>query len=220
MKLQWWKIIGIILVLYSIIGGVLLPVPRLPIVNESIRNLYFHVPMWFGMIALLVGNVYHSINYLRKGNIESDLKSQSLNEVAIVFGVLGLVTGMIWANYTWGTPWHGDVKQNNTAITLLIYTAYFILRSAIEDREKKARVSAVYSIFAFSAMIPLLFVIPRMYDSLHPGNGGNPGFNSYDLDSRMRLIFYPAVFGWIMIGFWISELKSRTKILIEKSEEI
>ena len=66
MKGLWWKILTIVLVLYVIIGGLLFPVPRLPILNETIRNLYFHVPMWFGMMILLLASVVSSIQYLAK----------------------------------------------------------------------------------------------------------------------------------------------------------
>ena len=77
---------------------------------------------------------------------------------------------------------------------------------------------AVYNIFAFAILIPLLFVLPRMTDSLHPGNGGNPAFGNYDLDSNMRMVFYPAVIGWILISSWIAQLRFRIKVL-EINEE-
>jgi heme exporter protein C len=70
-------------------------------------------------------------------------------------------------------------------------------------------------------MIPLIFILPRMVDSLHPGNGGNPAFSNYDLDSRMRLVFYPAVLGWILMGFWLSALLRRIMLLEHnKNEEL
>jgi heme exporter protein C len=75
----------------------------------------------------------------------------------------------------------------------------------------------VYNIFAFAAMIPLIFIIPRLTSSMHPGSGGNPGFNAYDLDSRMRLVFYPAVLAWFLIGLWIVNIRVRIKKLEEKS---
>ncbi len=129
--------------------------------------------------------------------------------VGMVFGLLGIGTGMIWANYTWGSPWHGDPKQNGAAIALLVYMAYFVLRGSIDNEEQKARLSAVYNIFAFAAMIPLIFIIPRLTSSMHPGSGGNPGFNMYDLSGNMRVVFYPAVLGWILLGFWIASLRVR-----------
>jgi hypothetical protein len=70
---------------------------------------------------------------------------------------------------------------------------------------------AVYNIFAFAAMIPLIFIVPRLESSMHPGSGGNPGFNAYDLDSRMRMVFYPAVIGWFLIGLWIVSMRVRLK---------
>lgn len=147
--------------------------------------------------------------YLKKGESRLDRYAAQSANSGIVFGILGLLTGMIWAKYTWGSYWSGDPKQNASAIGMLIYLAYFVLRGSLEDPQKKARISAVYNIFAFSMLIPLLFILPRLTDSLHPGNGGNPGFNSYDLDANMRKVFYPAVIGWTLLGFWITDLRNR-----------
>ncbi|HAR19045.1 MAG TPA: ABC transporter permease [Cytophagales bacterium] len=215
MKGFWWKILCMALLSYTILAGFLGVVPRRFILNESIRNLYFHVPMWFGMIFLLLASSVASILYLKKGKNRHDRFASQAANTGIVFGILGLVTGMVWAKYTWGSYWSGDPKQNASAIGMLIYLAYFVLRGSLEDPQKKARISAVYNIFAFAMLIPLLFILPRLTDSLHPGNGGNPGFNSYDLDSNMRKVFYPAVVGWTLLGFWITDIRIR----ISKIEE-
>jgi heme exporter protein C len=211
--IQWWKILGILLVAYALIGGMLLPVPDLAILEQSIRNLFYHVPMWFGMILMLLASAVHAIRFLSKGKMESDVYSVNLVNVAIIFGTMGIVTGMIWAKNTWGAYWTNDPKLNSAAIGMLMYLAYLVLRNSIEDEEKRARVSAVYNLFAFPIFVVLIFVLPRLTDSLHPGNGGNPGFNSYDLDSRLRMVFYPAVIGWTLIGFWLAGLASRIQIL-------
>ncbi len=220
MRNNWWKILGVLLVIYVHLGGMLFEVPRLNILNESVRALYFHVPMWFGMIFLFSISVYYAVLYLRNPSDELDRKSVAFANVGLLFGLLGMVTGMLWANYTWGSPWHGDPKQNGAAIALLVYLAYFVLRGSLENEEQRARLSSVYNIFAFAAMIPLVFIIPRLTSSMHPGNGGNPGFNAYDLDSRMRLIFYPAVIGWILIGIWIASLRFRIRTVEEKLLEL
>ena len=183
------------------------------ILAETIRNTYFHVSLWLAMILLFIGSVYYSVRYLRTFDAEADLRSMSLTRVGVFFGILGLITGAIWAKNTWGAYWSWDVKQNMTAIALLIYFAYFVLRNAFEDYEKKARLAAVYNIFAFAAMIPLIYVIPRMTDSLHPGNGGNPAFGSEDLDNTMRMVFYPAVIGWTLMGLWMAQLAFRAERL-------
>lgn len=220
MTRSWWKIVGALLVVYTLIGGFLFNVPRLNIVNETVRALYFHVPMWFGMVAMFLVSTIYAVRYLKTPSIINDTHSGSFAKVGLVFGLMGIITGMIWANYTWGSPWHGDPKQNGAAIALLVYFAYFVLRGSVNNHEQKARLSAAYNIFAFAAMIPLIFIIPRMTSSMHPGNGGNPGFNMYDLDSKMRMVFYPAVLGWILIGTWISTLIIRIKIIDEKIYEL
>lgn len=219
MRKYWWKIIGATLVFYTIVAGLLMEAPRLAILNETIRALHFHVPMWFGMIIMLTASVIFAIKYLKDGNLKHDIYAVELVNTGIVFGTMGLVSGMIWANYTWGAPWSGDPKQNATAISMLIYLAYMLLRNSITDQQQRGRISSIYNIFAYATLIPLLFILPRMTDSLHPGNGGNPGFNAYDLDSRLRMIFYPAVIGWTLIGVWLTSLKVRYRLLKHDLEE-
>jgi heme exporter protein C len=218
-KRNWWKVLAIVLVLYTVVAGLLLPVPRLDIVNESIRNLYFHVPMWFGMTIILTTSVVYSIRYLRTPTARLDTLAHESANTGIVLGLLGLATGSLWARYTWGAWWTSDPRLNGAAIAMLIYGAYIVLRSSFTDEQQRARISAVYNIFAFAAAIPLLFVLPRLTDSLHPGAGGNPGFSKYDLDSNMRLVFYPAVIGWTLIGFWITQVSSRLEFLKQKIYE-
>jgi heme exporter protein C len=217
---NWLKILAVAILFYVHVAGLLSDVPRLDILNETVRALYFHVPMWFGMVILFSISLYYAVRYLLNPTRDFDRKSIEFANVGLVFGILGMITGMLWANYTWGSPWHGDPKQNGAAIAILIYLAYFVLRGSIENHEQKARLSAVYNIFAFAAMIPLLFILPRLQDSLHPGSGGNPGFNVYDLDNRMRLIFYPSVVGWFLVGVWIASLRIRYKTLEEKNHEL
>ena len=219
LKHSWWKWLTAGLMTFTVVFGLLTGVPRLPILNESIRNLYFHVPMWFGMIFLFLASAIQAIKYLKNKDEEHDLMSKELGVIGILYGVLGLFTGMIWAKFTWGEPWSNDPKQNASAIALLLYFAYFLLRGSVKDEQQRARLSAVYNIFSFIMMIPLLFILPRLTDSLHPGNGGNPGFNAYDLDNRMRLVFYPAVIGWTLLGFWISTIRIRIAKLKLKIDE-
>jgi heme exporter protein C len=185
------------------------------ILYESIRNLFLHVPMWFAMIALLSWSLYNNFRYLRGFNINYDHRAHESVKVALVFGMLGLITGSIWARSTWGAWWVDDTKLNGTAITMLSYLAYLVLRNSIEDEQKRARVSSIYSIFAYVMMLVLIGLLPRLNDSLHPGNGGNPAFSNYDLDNTMRPVFYAAVLGWIIIGIWISGIRYRMRKLKE-----
>lgn len=219
MRQTWWKVASAILLFYVLFAGLLAPVPAREILNETIRNLYFHVPMWFTMIALFAGSAYYAILYLRSNKIEHDIASSALASTGIFFSILGMITGMEWAQYTWGAAWSNDPKQLGTALSMLTYFAYWVLRSGIKDEDKRAKISAVYNIFIFALMIPLIFILPRLVDSLHPGNGGNPAFSNYDLDSRMRLVFYPAVLGWMLLGFWLSGLLKRILLVKQAKQE-
>lgn len=211
MKGLWWKLISLALILYSLIGGLLFEVPALPILNESIRNLYFHVTMWFAMIAIFSYGFFCSIMYLAKGTEKWDLASVESNNTGVFFGILGLLTGMVWARYTWGEAWPSDPKLNSAAIAMLVYLAYLVLRGSIDEDQKRGRISAVYNIFAYPIMIALIYILPRMTDSLHPGNGGNPGFSAYDTDSRLLVVFYPAIIGWVLMSIWIMQLRLRIR---------
>jgi heme exporter protein C len=211
-----FKLAAVLLVFYALIGGLLVDVPALNILNESIRNLFFHVTSWFAMVFLFILSFAYSIKYLRTGAEKDDLLARTFVQTGMIFGAAGLVTGMLWARYTWGAYWVPDPKLNGAAIALLAYLAYGILRNSFTDPLQRGKISAVYNIFAFVMMLLFIFILPRMTDSLHPGNGGNPAFSGYDLDNTMRLIFYPATIGWILLGLWIAEIKVRLEVLKEK----
>lgn len=205
-------ILGIGLVLYSGIAGFLVEVPNLPVVRESIRNMFFHVPMWFTMLGLLFYSAVQAIIFLKKEKMEADLVSANAAFVGCFFGMLGLLTGMIWARFTWGSWWTNDPKLNGALMGLLSYLAYFILRKSVPEAVKRAKLAAVYNVVAFAMMVVLILVIPRLvYGSLHPAGAGdeNPVLGGGSLDARMRWVFYPAVIGWMIIGFWFVSLKNK-----------
>lgn len=190
--------------------------PYRNILGETIRNTYFHVPLWFAMTILFMISVFYSIRYLKSKDMEDDQKAESLVLAGVLFGILGTITGAIWAKYTWGSYWSFDVKQNMAAISLLIYGGYFLLKNTISDPDAKSRIGSVYNIFAFALLIPLIFIIPRRFDSLHPGNGGNPALGTQDLDNTMRAVFYPAVIAYIFLGLWLAELSYRISLINNK----
>lgn len=220
MKTYWWKVLGAMIVAYTIIAGMLGKVPALPILHESIRVVYYHVPMWFAMLLMYLISVIYSVKYLSTSNPKDDFVAVESVNVGIVFCVFGLVSGMLWANITWGDPWPNDPKLNSSAIASLMYLAYVVLRNALDEEQKRAKISAIYNIFAFPIMIVLLFILPRMTDSLHPGNGGNPGFAGYDMDGTMQLVFRPAVLGWMLIGVWMMSLRYRMRKLEYAENEV
>ena len=220
MRKPWWKWLSFILLIYTCIAGFFVKIPVLDDrLQQSIRNLFFHVPMWMGMTILFIVSAVYAVKYLRSQNPIDDYYSLEYARSGCVFAALGFVTGMIWANYQWGAPWSGDPKQIYAVIGILIYFAYFILRGSMTDIDKRSKVSAVYNIFAFCMSIPLIYILPRLKESLHPGgqgSEGNPGLNPTDLDANMRLVFYPAIIGWTLLGVWMTTLRIRFRIYQEK----
>jgi heme exporter protein C len=227
MHKKWWKILSVVLLVYTFVAGLLIEVPRQPQLQETIRNLFFHVCMWFSMMILFTVSVIQSIKYLRTSNIAHDIAARHYAVVGFVFGLLGYATGAIWMSYTW-------VDQNKTlvnsfssiarepkligaAIALLVYAAYLVLRDSIPDMDKKARISSVYNVFAYAMLFPSIWIIPRILPSLHPGGSeGNPALNFKDASMNMRLVFYPAILGWTLLGVWITTLKIRLTIIKEQ----
>lgn len=184
--------------------------------HETIRNTFFHVAIWFAMFILFIVGLIYSIKYLIGNNLHHDRIAASFTEVGIVFGMIGLATGSMWARFTWGTWWTDDIKLNMSAVAMLIYLAYSILRLSVKDIDSKARLASAYNIFSFAILIPLIFVLPRMTDSLHPGNGGNPALGGEDLDNSLRMVFYPAVIGLTLVGVWLSSLVYRINSIKDK----
>ncbi|HEX7412206.1 MAG TPA: cytochrome c biogenesis protein CcsA [Bacteroidales bacterium] len=208
-KKDWWKILGVALILYTIIAGFLIPVPDLRVIGESIRNLFFHVCMWFAMMTIFGVSLVYSIRYLSGFDIRHDVVASQAVNVGLLFGILGIVTGMQWANYTWGAPWVNDPQLNGAAVSILAYFAYTVLRHSMDEDHKRAKVAAVYNIFAFVLLIIFVGILPKMsHGSLHPGAGGSPSTMA-TLDNTMRMVFYPAIVGWILIGTWILNIRVR-----------
>jgi heme exporter protein C len=222
MRKSWWKIVCVLLLLYTITGGLLFSMPAREILHETVRNMFFHVCMWFGLLILCTVSVVFSIKYLRTQNLKHDIYAVNFAKTGILFGILGYATGTLWAKYTWteyadASQIFTEPKLTGAAIALLIYFAYLVLRGSLTDIDKKARISAVYNIFAFAMLFPTLLILPRLMESLHPGKGGNPALNFKDSDDRIKMVFYPAIIGWTLLGVWITTLKIRIDLIKEKS---
>jgi len=210
MKKNVWKILSVVLLVYVIIAGFLGPIPDLDIVHQTIRNLYFHVCMWFVMITMLSISVVNSIQYLARFNLEKDTVAKEASLIGIFFGMMGIVTGMIWAQFAWGTWWVNDPKLNGAAVGLLVFFAYMVLRKSLDDPHKRARISAVYNIFAYVIFILFILVLPKLSGvSLHPGDGKESIMPVMSMDNNLRIVFYPAILGWILLAYWILNLRIR-----------
>jgi heme exporter protein C len=222
---SWWKILASLLLIYVCSYGFLVEIPSPPGVplKETIRNLFFHVPMWIAMMVCFTVSVVYAIRYLRSQSYKDEIYSTEFIRMGTMLGVIGLVTGMVWANYQWGKAWTGDAKLNGTAIALLIYFAYFVLKGSLQDEVKQARIGAVYNIFAYFMLFPCIWILPRMVESLHPGgmgNEGNPGLNPKDTTNPMRMVMYPAFIGWTLLSVWITTLRIRVRLIQQKRQSL
>ncbi len=208
-NLRRYRIIRNVVVVWltaMILAAFLRDIPRLNILEHTARNLYFHVPMWFTMMTAVFVSAYHSFQFLRTGDPLRDIRALQAARVGVTFGLMGLITGIFWARFTWyvgtGIWWNFDPRQTMAAVQLLIYGAYFVLRTALDAPKQRARIAAVYNLFAAATVPFLLYVVPRQMQSLHPGAEGNPAFSDTDLAPAMRPIFYAAVLGFIGL-FWV-----------------
>lgn len=191
--------------------------PFVPALQEKIRILVFHVPMaWVSVIAYMISMIY-SIMYLRRRDLKYDLYASSSAALGFIFTVLATVTGMIWAKFSWGSFWNWDPRQTSILVLMLIYSAYFALRSAIDREDLKARLSSVYSIIAFMTVPFFVFILPRMFSGLHPGAKGEdttgPVVSGQQgmLDSSLLYTFGLALAGFIIVYFWMMSLTIRYK---------
>jgi heme exporter protein C len=220
-KNNWWKILALLLLLYVFICGLLCPVPQHVVIYETIRNLYFHVGMWFSMIMILFAGLVFSIRFLRSYDIKEDQKALAAVKTGLLFGVMGLLTGMVWARFTWGVFWTNDPKLNGAAVGMMSYLAYMVLRSSVDEAGRKARLAAVYNVFAFVLFFVFIMIIPRLASaSLHPGIDANPALVPGDLAPVMRKVFYPAVVAWMLFAWWVFTIFYRVESLHRRAHAL
>jgi heme exporter protein C len=215
---MFWKIVLLIWMSVVIVAVFLLPPPQLQLGDVS-RIFFFHVPMaWVAVLAFCSSFIY-SILYLRNRDLIYDNRAKTASRLGLLFTILATISGSIFAKASWGSYWNWDPRETSIFVLLLIYGAYFALRSAVENEERKANLSAVYAILAFLTVPFLVFVIPRVYQSLHP--------NDSVINSRLKLQMSPAIlitFLASLIGFtglfvWIFKLETKVNRLMDESKE-
>lgn len=207
-----WKF-GLFVWIGLVIIGAFLWAPVDPVLKEFTRILYFHVPTaWITVLAFLIGAVY-SVLYLKKRQMKHDNYAEAASQLGFIFCILATVTGSIWAKMSWGSFWNWDPRETSIFILLLVYAAYFALRSAIEQPDRKAALSSVYSLFAFITVPFFVFIVPRVYTGLHPDPIINPDAKIH-LGDRQRIVFFSSLFGFTVLFFWM--LKTRFDLIIIK----
>jgi heme exporter protein C len=193
--------------------------PLVTVLGETTRVLYLHIPAAWVTVLALGWSMVHSILYLRRRRMEHDHQAAAAAEIGILFCVLATVSGSLWAKAMWGSYWNWDPRETSIFFLLLIYAAYLALRGAIDDPGRRARLAAIYSAVAFVSVPFLMFVVPRIYFSLHPDPIINPR-GKLDMDPRIRIVFFAMLLGFTGLFFWIQSLRVRVARIESRLDEI
>ncbi len=184
--------------------------PVIPGLEEKARIIFFHVPTaWLSVVAFVTSMVF-GIRYLRNRRMDDDIRSASAASLGFLFCFLATLTGAIWAKFNWGSFWNWDPRETSIFVLLLIYGAYFALRSAIDVEEKRATLAAVYSIIAAVTMPFFIFIMPRILASLHP----EPLINAQGkvhMNATMLIVFLGSLAGFTGLYAWIWSLHVRAQ---------
>ena len=179
--------------------------------GETSRILFFHVPQaWIATLAFLISMIASAV-YLAKRRVKADYLAQSAAELGFLFCVLATITGSIFAKATWGSFWNWDPRQTSIVMLLMIYGAYFAVRSAVSDPDRRRVFAAAYSILAFVTVPFLVFVVPRITISLHPENTMNPAHPG--MDPKTLKVFLGSLFAYTGLFVWMLRLKIRVLTL-------
>jgi len=203
-------LIAITLVL---IGTFVVPIPTIPGLYDKARIIYLHVPLsWIAFLSFFLSMI-NSVQYLRKKDLVYDIRSNSAAEVGFLFTILATITGSLWAKFNWGSYWNWDPRETSIFILLLIYGAYFSLRSAIDSYEQKAKLASVYAIIAFVTVPFFIFIMPRIVESLHPADTIVDARGKITMNPVMLSIFLFSLFSFTLLFFWILNVKIRMEKL-------
>jgi len=182
--------------------------PVVPVLGDTTRVFYFHFPAALATCLAFGWSMIHSVLYLVRRDLGHDDHAAGAAELGLLFCIVATLSGSMWARAMWGSYWNWDPRETSIFFLLLIYASYLALRGAIEAEERRARLAAVFSCVAFVAVPFLIFVVPRIYFSLHPdplfGERGKP-----DMDGRILLVAAAMFAGFTALFFWLLSLRVR-----------
>lgn len=173
---------------------------------EAARIIVFHVPCaMVATVAYIISTIY-AIAYLARGGVANDIKSAASASLGFLFTVLATITGMVFASIQWGAAWNWDPRETSILMLLIVYAAYFALRSALPSAAGRAKVSAAYNVMAGLVMPFFVFVLPRIGPaSLHPDRAS--------LSPEYRAVMGGAMLGFLLLYVWIFRLSVRVREL-------
>ncbi len=181
---------------------------------ELARIVFFHLPCALISSLFLVLGAAFAAARLVKGGAAWDRRSHACIEIAFVFGLLALATGIIFSKVQWGAYWSWDPRQTSFLLVMLIVGAYFALRSAFADEARRGAVSAAYALASLLPILFLVFVYPRIVTTLHPDVVREGGF-----DNEYRVVFLVNLAAILGVAAWLYNLRVRCASLESNLEE-
>jgi heme exporter protein C len=203
------KVLNIVSVLLFVaaLGMVFLYAPLEVTMNYVQKIFYFHIAnAWVGMLGFLAAAV-SGVIYLVKHDQKWDIIELAAVEISLVFFLIAIVAGSIWARPTWGAYWTWEPRLTTAAILEMVYIAYLLLRQGIDDPDRRARFSAVYTLIG-AISVPITFMSIRLFRTIHPvviGTNSSATTGSFDMTSKMLITMFFALFTFSVIFidlFW------------------
>lgn len=179
--------------------------PLIPALHERARNVFFHVPAaWVATVAWFIA-AFFAWRFLRRKDPEDDIRASSTAAVGLLFCITATVSGSVWSRFDWGAFWNWDPRQISIVVVLMIFGAYFALRSALDSEEQRGRISAVYVLLMVLPVLFFIGVFPRLMRSLHP--------NNLELNTPMAVLFPVAALALTLLYYWIANVTTRARLL-------
>ena len=208
---------GLFLYMSIVTVAAFLYAPMAKKLYEQTRIIYWHIPVaWVTVVAFLVCG-WQSVRYLKTKDLADDARAASAATLGVLFCALATVTGAIFSKGMWGAYWNWDPRQTSIFFLLLIYAAYLTLRSATPEPARRARLSAVYGLFAAAITPLLIFVVPRLFFTLHPDPIVNTS-GKLEMHPRMFQVFMASLVGFTVLFFWVYSLDVRVRLAAMRAE--
>ncbi len=220
----WWKLLTGLLFVMLILASFLYvgPARGFTMQGHGAKLIFVHVPCaWLTFLAYLVAG-WHSARFLvnlkRLGwaqCIQKDIKCAAAMELGFLFSMMATLTGSIFSKNEWGAFWHWDPRQTSILIILLIFAAYLVLRGAVEDPERRARLAAVYALVSVVPGTFLIWVLPRIVETMH--SEANQAVVGGGLGGSYRMVLYGLALPCFLLLFsWLFQLRIRSMQLEQR----
>ncbi len=196
----------IILFTLAIIAAVFLIVPPAEGLGYLVRIIYFHVPTALVSVVAFFTSAIYAAGYLKSRDLSKDELSAKAAKIGMASVLLSTISGAIFSKLTWGAYWNWDPRQTTIFVLILIYGAYLTLRLAVNEVKTRAKVSAVYSLISVITVPFLVFILPRMYFSLHPSIINSSGI---DMNPTMLMVLIAAIIDSMLIFVYLMKRNFR-----------